>query len=71
MLGSVERQRRTVRHGQLKATINLYKSYSQCGRVAVVTINPLIQHNIRFAPLGTKVKQSKSTQVRFDSFSVS
>lgn len=56
--------------GSVKRTVNLYKSYSKCGKVATVALGSGSQHTVRFAPTGTKTKKAKSAQVRFDGFTL-
>ncbi len=57
--------------GSIKATLNLYRTSSSCGKLAMVALTSGTQHTVGFLPTGTKVAKSKSTEVRFDRFLVS
>lgn len=56
--------------GKTRATIDLYRTYSKCGKVATVSLTSGSVHTVKFAPLGSKRKKAKSSSVRFDGFVV-
>lgn len=56
--------------GALVATLDLYNSYTTCGRIATITLGSASAHSVRFAPLGIRNARSTSTAVRFDGFVV-
>ena len=69
-MGPSSGQAKVYFDGTFKKTIDLYKSYSVCGKVTSLSLGGGIT-TVKVAVAGTKSSKSTGTYVRFDAFKVS